>query len=642
MTSRVGKPDTEADRQLRTILDAESLKCFIMVAGAGSGKTTSLVKALDHILKSRGKELRGRGQKVACITYTEIAVQEIWGDVGNDPLFQVSTIHSFLWTLVTPFQNDIRTWVTSHIEEKLAELREKANNFSSRTKQATRDRTARDIERYQVELARVGSVNHFVYGTGSNYSKGILGHDDILKLVPALIEKHELFRKLVGQRFPFIFVDESQDTSPVVVNALKAISRTMGNKLCLGFFGDPMQKIYATGIGEIELEDGWVKIEKPENFRCPTNVLAVINNIRAGGDTLIQTRGRTLEIDGRQEPVSGTARLFILPIDDKRTERLQEVRSWLARENNDPSWLNDDKSADVKVLVIVHRMAAIRLGFGELYAALNDGAPYAFKEGFKDGTLWAIKPFLNFILPIVIATSEGLQFEVMSLLRAHSPLLSDSRIKGADLAAVLNELKQKVRQLALMLSSDSNSKVVEVLQFAHSSELLALDERLIAYLSGKDTPVEHRQPEEDGADTSAEESAIQAYFNCLATQFWGYLTYIEEQSPFSTQQGIKGAEFERVLAVLDDAEGKHVQFSYDKYFGLVNPSETDTQNQAEGKETVIDRTRRLFYVCCSRAVRDLAVVLFTSDVEYGANKVKEAEIFEDENIHILRELCPAL
>ncbi len=71
-----------------------------MVADAGSGKTTSLVKALTHLGQTRRAELKARGQRVACITYTEVAVKEIWGDVGNDPLFHVSTIHSFLWTVV--------------------------------------------------------------------------------------------------------------------------------------------------------------------------------------------------------------------------------------------------------------------------------------------------------------------------------------------------------------------------------------------------------------------------------------------------------------------------------------------------------------------------------------------------------------
>lgn len=39
-------------------------------------------------------------------------------------------------------------------------------------------------------------------------------------------------------------------------------------------------------------------------------------------------------------------------------------------------------------------------------------------------------------------------------------------------------------------------------------------------------------------------------------------------------------------------------------------SDNDQVRIDAGEETVLDRTRRFFYVCCSRAVKDLAVVLF--------------------------------
>lgn len=126
MTSRIGKPNTDTDTALHERLAGDGNRHFVMVAGAGSGKTTSLVKALAQIERTQGPALRRNGQQVACITYTEVAVEEIRGDVGNDELFHVSTIHSFLWTVIRPFQNNLREWVSNRLREKIAEEQEKS------------------------------------------------------------------------------------------------------------------------------------------------------------------------------------------------------------------------------------------------------------------------------------------------------------------------------------------------------------------------------------------------------------------------------------------------------------------------------------------------------------------------------------
>lgn len=168
MTSRAGKPDTPADIELRALLDADASTGFVMVSGAGAGKTTSIVKALDHLRKTRGPYLRQRAKKIACITYTEVAVGEIWGDVGNDPLFHVSTIHSFLWTALKPFQADIASWVDRRLDQKINDIKEKIAAFTNRTHQKTRDQTAADIERYGEQKLKIGSVDRFNYGVGSD------------------------------------------------------------------------------------------------------------------------------------------------------------------------------------------------------------------------------------------------------------------------------------------------------------------------------------------------------------------------------------------------------------------------------------------------------------------------------------------
>lgn len=625
MTSRIGSPDTQADVDVRRCLDRKPPRSFVMVAGAGSGKTTSLIKAIAHLAETRGPALRRSGQQIACITYTEVAVAEISGDVGVSPLFHISTIHSFLWSLIRPFRSDIADWVTNRIQEKVAEKKEHLDR--PRTQAKTKLRLEQEIAELEGELGAIRTVEKFDYGTGSRYAEGILGHDDILKLTPACVAAHPLLRQLVANRFPFIFVDESQDTNPDVVEALRNIAGEH-SRLCLGFFGDPMQKIYTTGAGAVALNQGWVEITKPENFRCPTSVLSVINAVRAKGDGLQQVRGRTQIVDGVDQPIVGTANIFILPADAERTARLAAVRNWLANETSDELWLSNLRDGDVRLLVLVHRMAAIRLGFPNLYSSLNDKAPLSLSEGLSDGTSWPLRPFVQHILPVVVAAHESDHFSIISILRDASPRLEPARLQEGPVADVLTALRQAIETLVALLAEDSTATIRDVLVHVRDAELLRLDDRFAAHLAA--------EPADDG---SAGFTNVQAFLACGVSELWPYRRYILEESPFATHHGVKGAQFERVLVVIDDDEAAYRLYSYGKYLGYLPLSDTDEANIAAGEESVLDRTRRLFYVCCSRAMKDLAVVLFVPDVPAASAAIVAQHLFPEASIRSIENLA---
>ena len=52
-------------------------KNFIVEAGAGSGKTYTLVEVLSSLIQERSKQLLASGQQIVCITYTNVAADEI-------------------------------------------------------------------------------------------------------------------------------------------------------------------------------------------------------------------------------------------------------------------------------------------------------------------------------------------------------------------------------------------------------------------------------------------------------------------------------------------------------------------------------------------------------------------------------------
>ena len=62
---------------MESCLNLDNPKSFFLFAGAGSGKTRALVDAMKMFRERYGQEFRLAGRKVAVITYTNAACDEI-------------------------------------------------------------------------------------------------------------------------------------------------------------------------------------------------------------------------------------------------------------------------------------------------------------------------------------------------------------------------------------------------------------------------------------------------------------------------------------------------------------------------------------------------------------------------------------
>ena len=127
-------------------------------------------------------------------------------------------------------------------------------------------------------------------------------------------------------------------------------------------------------------------------------------------------------------------------------------------------------------------------------------------------------------------------------------------------------------------------------------------------------------------------SAWSKALGCTFAKFEAYVNYILGTSSFDTHQGVKGLEFDRVMAIIDDEESKGFMFKYDKLFGINPLSDTDIKNQNEGKETSLDRARRLFYVICTRAKESLAIVAYANNTVDLKKKLLAKKWFTEEEI----------
>jgi len=104
--------------------------------------------------------------------------------------------------------------------------------------------------------------------------------------------------------------------------------------------------------------------------------------------------------------------------------------------------------------------------------------------------------------------------------------------------------------------------------------------------------------------------------NVKYNEFQKLYIYLEGQTPFSTQHKTKGTEFNNVLVILDNGKWNNYNFEY------LFTDRTD-------KPTVLTRTQKIFYVCCTRAKENLAVFYY-DPIEAVINRAKDW--FGEENI----------
>lgn len=129
--------------------------------------------------------------------------------------------------------------------------------------------------------------------------------------------------------------------------------------------------------------------------------------------------------------------------------------------------------------------------------------------------------------------------------------------------------------------------------------------------------------------------ALKTALNVSFDEMERYATYVSDQSRFATHQGVKGLEYPRVMVVLDDSESRGFLFSYEKLFGAKEKTQTDLRNEKEGKDTSIQRTARLFYVACTRAMESLAVVAYSENPNLVRSTALANGWFAEEEIVML-------
>jgi len=622
------KAPISADDEIYNCLNLNNPKSFFLFAGAGSGKTRTLVEALKRFRMENIAHLRRNAQKVAVITYTNAACDVIISRLEFDPAFHVSTIHSFAWELIKPYTNDIKDWLRNSLESEIMELNEQQSKAKNTNTKTYADRASK-IESKTKRIKFLENIKKFTYNpNGDNIGRDSLNHSEVIYIAAEFIQNRPLMQSILVRKYPILLIDESQDTKKELVDAFFEVQKVKSGCFTLGMFGDTMQRIYTDGKIDLDqnIPETWAKPAKRINYRCPKRVITLINKIRSDADGQTQTAIKDDE---------GVVRLFVAdtrnPVDKTRVE--SEVFSHMATLSGDSKW--NDNQSDVKVLTLEHHMAAKRGGFSAFFDPLY--SVDKLKTGLIDGTLPGLSLFTNQILPLIKAKQSGDHFAVARVARKYSPLLKREVLQSSSNSIEeISKANIAIESLFALWNNNGSPSLNHVLREVFRSEIFQIPDVLIPI--AKRLQNNSGKSFEESNDISENDSIIDAWdeaLKCSFSQFEEYVRYISDESRFGTHQGIKGLEFPRVMVILDDEEARGFLFSYEKLFGAKEPSETDVKNKREGKETSIERTRRLFYVTCSRAEKGLAIIAYTKEPEKVESYVVSEGWFEENEIIIV-------
>lgn len=505
---------------------------FVLNGGAGSGKTRSLTDVLDFLYEQNPEN------KIACITFTNVASDEITERMSAKSInLRSSTIHDFLWDMMKTYQKNIKSALLEMV--------------------ASGDIKYDGEESLNLEYFSDKSID---YREWRKIEKGIISHDEVLKLANKLFKDCPLLRKILGDKYDYILIDEYQDTEPQVIEIFLDFLQE-DNSPTIGLFGDSMQSIYDKGVGSLTdyIKSGKVnEVLKEDNWRCAKNVISLINKIR--NDSLQQNPAGK-NITGKASFLYTTQKDF----------DIQKIKQQQIFKDFDFSNYKENKE-----LYLTHRLIAKQFGFENLLAG------YTYKDNLTGDSPDKLASHLFKIQEVITLYKDKKYNEFLKR--------TDYKIyKDSDLIT----LKENITKLETFV----NGTIDEAIELADKLQVVIKDDKLNDFIE------ENKEQYEKVKDISYDE---------LVNLF----EYRDQHSPYSTQHGVKGAEFKNVFVILDN--GKWNQYNFDYLF----------ENRTD-KESIVERTRKIFYVCCSRVKNNL-VVFYPDPNETVLNQAREW--FGQENV----------
>lgn len=450
------------------------------------------------------------------------------------------------------------------------------------------------------------------------------GHDGLLDITNLLFNKYPLLKKIIRDRYDYIFIDEYQDTRQDIISNLISITvENSGFSICL--FGDSMQAIYPDGIGKVDdfVNKGSIKyIPKSDNYRCSPQVIDLINTLRFDNIeqeiALKRTKNGNLEtLEDRQ----GSLNILYALCDYKPHSRstFEEKEAYL----KDLDKLIDYAKTKInngKLLLLTNKAIAKKVGFPTLYKIFDDR--YVEIGDKIDENLKYLQ--IEELCELCYFFSERQYNKIINKIKKHGFIfnsISDKQELSKNIEALLSgefsitEALDMAFKLKLIKKSDSyNNYITKKEAFIND---IKYDERyqefkknyqhgLNTYTRIKDSISEIMEEEFKELQKKYKKEKFYNYLFSDRLKFkeaYAYYYYINEKTDYITMHKTKGASIDSVIVVMDE------YFWNSEYdFSLIY-SKCDSNLIKKVK------SQKLIYVACSRAKTNLICVRIIKNSE---------------------------
>jgi DNA helicase-2/ATP-dependent DNA helicase PcrA len=271
--------------------------CFLVQAPAGSGKTTKIRAMVTEFLASNQRD------QLLCITYTNRAKDELSKYIDSPRVF-IGTIHFFLQSFMKQYfkhEEMLTIYFEMFDKEIIQRINEPKDTHQTESNKKYFEKFG-DLS-YPFVKNNIRSISYNESSFTSLYYGG-LSHDDLIYFSYTAFRKHPILQRCLAAKYQTIFIDEYQDSFAEVLKLFYMSIQGTTTKLYL--FGDRMQQIYKNydGSFENELTRFDQSIQLGTNYRSIPVIVELLNNIYNNATNKQHSSKEMEELQTEQKPLA--------------------------------------------------------------------------------------------------------------------------------------------------------------------------------------------------------------------------------------------------------------------------------------------------------------------------------------------------